>query len=296
MNIISLAALLVESRLAHRYAVRRAAPGLDFAEFGRKLGWKLLGGLHLDGLSYLVTPVNSVRYFEFPFAWNRLPRRVENCLDLSSPRLFSLYAAARYPDAKVRMLNPDDNDITVTRKAVAALRLANVETTMAGIEAVSGSLERYDCIWSLSVIEHINGSIDDSQAVKILYDALLPGGWLIVTVPVGRSFRDERRRENTYGTQRADEAGSYFFQRVYDLDGIRSRLLDPIGAPEADLEWFGEATAGRFASYEQRWREQGLSATASDAREICDGYRRYDSWHEMPGDGVCGIAVQRSGP
>ena len=51
----------------------------------------------------------------------------------------------------------------------------------------------YDCIWSLSVVEHIAGQYDDRYAIQAMYKALEPGGRMILTVPVDRLFWDEYR-------------------------------------------------------------------------------------------------------
>jgi hypothetical protein len=71
------------------------------------------------------------------------------------------------------------------------------------------------------------------------------------------------------------------------------RLLEPIGAGSAVLEWFGERTPGRFASYVDNWLETGAAATRADGLEIGRHYRQYPAWDQMPGQGVCGIAITK---
>jgi len=76
------------------FAHKNGIPGLEFAHFGRQIGWKLLYSGQVNmGLTYILAPLITVRYFEFPFALACLPNKLGDCLDVGSPRLFSLYVA-----------------------------------------------------------------------------------------------------------------------------------------------------------------------------------------------------------
>ncbi len=293
MGPIELIRLYHQAMAAYRYAQSKQSAGLQFAAFGRSLGWKLLRKGHLSGISYLLTPVNIVRYFEFPYALSCLPPHATRCLDIGSPRLFSLYVGTHQPTRCVTMINPDSIDAAATQLAISTLGLRNVSASAAGLVTATSTPRQFDCIWAISVIEHIHGTFDDMAAIRHMYDALASGGRLILSVPVDRQYREDYRADDPYGIHSPEADGQFFFQRVYDLRSIMHRLLEPINAHSAQLSWFGENEAGHFAKYETLWRGSGHSCTVHDPREIVDHFRNFSSWTEMPGQGVCGIVIDK---
>ena len=266
--------------------------GLEFGEFGRALGKKLLLRSPRLGLEYLVAPVNSVRYFEFPFVQSHVLQGPYQCLDVSSPRLFSLQYADQNPDATVHIINPDIQDIRVTKKISDLLGYKNITTGNNDLKTVVAPL-KYDCIWSISVIEHISGEYDDSDAIQMMYALLKKGGKLILTFPVARQFRDEYRTINAYGLPVDQQGEKYFFQRHYDYPSILSRLLQPIGASKFSMRWFGENHPGYFEHYESEWQEKGQQHLANDPLAMATNFSEFESWDAMPGVGVCGLMIEK---
>lgn len=286
--------LYIRSRSASNYAARNGAPGMEFDAFGRKLGRKLLLSGRKGGLEYLLTPVSNVRYFEFSFAQSCLPAGAARCLDVSSPRLFSLHFAAQHPECEVEMINPDATDLKSSQHATACLGLTNVKMRGCSVEALEGTRDTYDCIWSISVVEHIDGERGDQRAVETMFNALKVGGRLLLTIPVDRTAWDEFRDTKHYGsTTHRSSSDKYFFQRFYDFDAIQARLLQRLSRSSITMRWFGETSPGRFNSYVQDWMDRGLECSAEDAREITDHYREYPSWQEMPGMGICGLMIEK---
>lgn len=286
--------LVVRSFAATRYAARAGAPGIQFATFGRSLGLRALVALERGALDLLVTPVSIVRYWEFPFVLRHLPQRPGRCLDISSPRLFSFYVASRRRPTSVRMLNPDRRDADITRRLANRFGFRTVVVEPLPVSAIEGLDERYDSIWSISVIEHIPED-GDTQAMRLMYAALAPGGTLIVTTMVDRHPWDEYRREDVYALGIAPGPDGTFFQRWYDEPTIASRLVDPLGQIDVHIEWYGERVAGRFTEHEKDWLRRGRERTVDDPREIADWYSSYRAWGDMPGKGVCGIVVRKPG-
>lgn len=279
---------------ALRYAERRDAPGTEFARFGRQLGMRLLARGSALGVPYLITPVSITRYFEFDFVSKHVPTGAHAFLDVSSPRLLSLFVASTRPSAFVEILNPDQEDAETTRAITDRLRFTNVAISSDGVEVLLGRSRRYDCIWSISVVEHIAGDNGDTEAMRLMYDVLRPGGRLIVTVPADRRFWHEFRDDDYYGTQREmTPLGKYFFQRLYDEATVRARLVEPLGREPTIVAWFGERTAGTFHAYERRWIVDGPDVTIDDPRRIADEYARFGSWGSMPGFGVCALVIDK---
>jgi SAM-dependent methyltransferase len=289
-SLIAAPGLLFRSAAALRHGQKARIPGLEFDAFGRRLGLRLMRSGHVGlGASYLLNPVSIVRYFEFPFVAASIPAGAKLCADVSSPRLFSLFWAAKHPEAAIQMINPDEHDLEETRvvaeSAGVALELVNVD-----LSVFRDRPHAYDAIWSISVLEHVHGEYDDREAIAWLYSALRPGGVLAVTTTIDRVFWDEYRDADPYGLVK-DASGPVFFQRWYDLAAIQGRLIDPLHGARASLAFFGEKRPGMFKAYEAEWMRGGMRRSVEDPRDIADDFREFSSWDEMPGAGVCGIRI-----
>lgn len=293
-GLISLLPLYVRARASARYATKHGLIGMEFNHFGHQLGWCLLRKGSRSGISYLLNPVSSVRYFEFSFALSCLADIPEKCLDVSSPRLFSFYMAKKCNSSSILIINPDICDLDHTKSIIQKLEINSIQLDHCGVEILVAQREIYDCIWSISVIEHIEGGCSDTQAVQLMYNALKRGGKLVLTVPVDRYFWDEYRNVDHYGTQLQPANGEqYFFQHFYDKVTLWERIVSPIGQEPSAIRWFGETSPGSFAEYVQRWRSQGYKATTRDPQYIVDHYQEFDSWEAMPGMGVCGLMFEK---
>ena len=63
----------------------------------------------------------------------------------------------------------------------------------------------------------------------------------------------------------------------------------------ARLAWLGEKTAGTYAAFVERVRQQGYSyAWAADApRVAAESYQWFDRFADLPGVGVCCLELHR---
>lgn len=292
---VRIAWLALRARRHLNYAAERGAPGVDFGYFGRSLGWRLLLGGAPWGLAWIANPVSVVRYFEYDFARRCLWDARGTSLDLASPRLFSFWMAARRA-GRITLMNPDGSDLSRSRDAARRLRLTDVGFEVAAADALEGRHGRYDAIWSLSVMEHIEGAYDERTALQLAWKALAPSGRLVVTVPIAPEYRVETRPTDPYGTQAPLPDGSYFFQRVYDAAALKSRISDSVGTAPDREEYFGEREAGTYAKYEARWIEDGIEATVADPRFVADEFLTYSTHAAMPGMGVVGLCYTKSAP
>lgn len=285
----------VRSRTAWQAALRYGVPGRQLVRFGRRVGWNLLRDRQtILGLEYFLTPVVSLRLFELQFALEALPDGASICLDVSSPRLFSLFVASDRPKTHISVWNPDPNDFRRTGQILKSLGIANILVEQKAVDALEETSDMYDCIWSLSVIEHISGQYDDRYAVKRMYESLRPGGRLIMTFPVDRKMHDETASTDYYGTQSRIPGGDvFFFQRFYDLAAIEDRILSTMDVRPSMLRWFGEVTPGRYDRYQRRLAREGYSARMEDPWMIARDFRSFESFDAMPGMGVCGIAIDK---
>jgi hypothetical protein len=267
-----------------------------FDRFGRGLGFMRLAKGHRDAVPLILHPLDSVRYKEFPFVLRHVPRRPGRCLDVSSPRLFSLYVASRQVvcPSGLTVINPDADDLQITRELArivgasgACFRPDSVQ------EFLQARRDRFDTIWSISVVEHVAGACDDSGAMTLMWNALAPRGRLIVTVPVDRTYREEFSRHRAYPTQPRGPDGSFFFQRFYDADTLWHRLVKPLGVEPVCVTFFGERVRDWWATQRSYWASRRVVPHVVDCLDIDLGFREYGAFMEMPGVGVAGIVIDK---
>jgi SAM-dependent methyltransferase len=292
-NALQAWSLIFRSSKAAKRAANKGLQGLEFFNFGRRLGWHLLASGSRAGLDYVITPVKNLRYFEFPFVFESLPAFPGKWLDVSSPSLLSLYVAKMRPSCHINIINPDINDLSETKNAAAKLRLKNVVCGSMGVDSLEGSQSAFDCIWSISVVEHIYGAYDDTAAMRWMFEALKPGGRLIVTVPVDKQPRDEYRETDYYGTQTYVSGKGFFFQRIYDKSSVHERLIDSLKCQIRRFAWYGEISRGHFGNYVDHWMKGGFGYCAEDPLVMAANYQQFPSWENMAGFGVCGFVLEK---
>lgn len=97
----------------------------------------------------------------------------------------------------------------------------------------------FDVITNISTIEHFEG-LSDSQAMAASAALLKPDGIYILSTPVNEGFyREIYVNRDVYG-DRAGPSKAVYYQRHYDTDTIRSRLIAPSGLIERERIYFGD--------------------------------------------------------
>jgi len=229
---------------AMAYVVR--APGLMFRRYCACMGIRLLvkGRDIRCAYAFIVSPMDSVRYFEFDFMWRAL-RNVEihSYLDVSSPRLFPLVVIDRTRDLVADLVNPDKKDLRVTISLAKSLGIAD-RCRFHGQLIQSTSLEpdSFDVITSISVIEHIP---DDTGAIRTMWTLLRRGGRLLISVPCAAKASEEHINIDEYELLSPDKNGFVFWQRYYDEQLLRQRVFVVAGEPRR-YSIYGENKAENY--------------------------------------------------
>lgn len=293
MGLLKKISLTLTSQSALRYARSKNVAGIEFVGFGQEIARRMKAKKIRGWRDLKMNPVAMTRFAEFAFASKHIQTSPGRSLDVASPGLLSLYVGRKFPDASITMINPDANDCGQIEKQVAALEINNLKVQSAAVDILDSQRESYDTIWCISVIEHINGAYDDTQAMKYLYNALKPGGKLILTTVTDLKHRDEYREMDHYGTQQKNANNTYFFQRHYTQDSIRERLFAPLGIEPMATEWWGENVPGVFDDFERQWLARGTIASLRGPRLFADHFRIYPTWADMPGRGIACFVIAK---
>ncbi len=218
----------------------------DLHVFGLRMGARTLPSAPIAGLKSLVLPVEYIRCAETRYILQHLDVRPgQRVLDIGSPKLLSLFLAARlraevhatdlvdyfferYDRYSRIVLGHDQRQYLMRREDARHL------TYPAG---------HFDRVFSISAIEHIPDD-GDSVAIQEIARVLAPGGTACLTVPWSdHGYLEEFKRRGDPDAYWAPGDGErVFFQRAYDRATIERRLLRPSGLSLVDLSFWGERT------------------------------------------------------
>ncbi len=269
-------------------------PGLAFRRLCAAMGLRLLfkGRALRRAYGLIVSPMDSVRYFEFDFMWRALSTvPMRSYLDVSSPRLFALMVVDRRSDVVVDVVNPDKKDLAETMAWAESLEVTQrCRFHNCVIEEVSFERNSFDVVTSISVIEHIP---HDTHAIRKMWDSLKPGGRLLISVPCAAKASEEYINLNEYGLMEADENGFVFWQRYYDEELLQERIFSITGLPYRRLI-YGEKHANHYHenAYQKRsdpwypyWREPLMMGQQYEVK---------DSFSELAGIGVVAMEFRKA--
>lgn len=205
----------------------------ELYRFGLQVGWYNLraGGLRRLGLQKtlgkLLQPIiTPSRFSEYDAVVRHLPLDGGVILDVGSPKIFDLWLASRQ---HVEIFATD-----IWGKATAeynqAWQLFALEHPTPGhvrFVTTDGTCtcfadESFDCIFAISVIEHIEDD-GDGRFLDEAARLLVPGGRLVVTVPFASRYDEEYVDAPTYRPRQ--HTGPVLFQRVYDREAAQRRLM-----------------------------------------------------------------------
>ncbi len=268
-------------------------PGKEFAEYGFEIGKKLLfKGKFSPRL--LFNPVSIVRYFEFNYA-NKYFEVIEHdrILDVSSPYLLGFYQSSKFV-IDYHYINPDRADLT---NVISLSHKLNFKGNYSAKEIDALNLpfeDRYfDKIVSISVIEHIKDD-GDSPALKEMWRVLKPEGVLILTFPVKNKYEIEYKSKDEYNLNLEKKTDRYFFQRIYDEQKIKERLLSSINNFEIiSKEIFGTTNEEFYNEYKKRWVNYSYWETVKDPYYITKYFTQYSDITHLVDIGVMGLTIKK---
>lgn len=223
---------------------------LSFYGFGFAVGVRNLfkNGFRLglrNTVSAILQPVNSyTRFPEFFFMEQEVAAKAagkerQAVLDIGSPKLLGLYMAHNY-DADIRMTDISPLNIDPYERMWDAWKhnaKGKAFFQVQDARQLAFPDESYDIVYSMSVLEHIEGDDQDATVVKEMLRVLKPGGRLLISVPFGPRYEEQVIMGLAHAVERVDSNQAYFFQRIYDREHVEANIIRP------SLESGGRTTA-----------------------------------------------------
>lgn len=217
--------------------------------FGLGMGFRNLAhnGMRLGAkktIGKILQPINSyTRFPEYSFMESKIEAFLRNTehgeapkvLDVSSPKCFSLYLAYHY-DVIAYLTDIDRDSVQEAEVLWDAIKADAKGKAIFSVEdgrSLKYPNSEFSVVFSMSVIEHIEGESADSAAMRELTRVLKPGGLLAVTVPIGNQYLEQQRVGFRAAAQRTGDQSVFFFQRIYTPQTATERLVNAV--PEAAL-------------------------------------------------------------
>jgi SAM-dependent methyltransferase len=218
----------------------------DLHLFGLWLGARTLPSAPIAGLKCLVLPVEYIRCAETRYILQRLDVRPgQRVLDIGSPKLLSLFLAARL---RAEVHATDLVDYFFERYEVYSRLALGPERSRYHVgredaRTLTYPSAHFERVFSISAIEHIPDD-GDSRAIQEIARVLAPDGIACLTVPWSdHGYLEEFKHRGDPDVYWAPGDGErVFFQRAYDRDMLERRLVRPSGLRLVDLSFWGERT------------------------------------------------------
>lgn len=158
-------------------------------------------------------------------------------LDVGSPKLFGLYLAFHYNIeiylTDINRLNIDE--YIVLWNALKPHAKGKVIFQEQDARTLSFPDEFFDVVYSMSVIEHIEGTGQDTAAICECLRVLKPAGLLLVSFPFGQDYQEQSIIGVNYSAGETGNEQAFFFQRIYSRDVVEERII-PVVAGQAMLQ------------------------------------------------------------
>jgi SAM-dependent methyltransferase len=297
---------------------------IDYYCFGVAAGMRnLMGNGFSLGLRKTIgkisQPVNS--YTRFPeyyymdqaisqYVIESTRSRPARILDVGSPKCFGLYLANKL-EVQVEMtdfsrLNLDEYELMARRLEANARGRVHFATQDArSLDYEDGA---FDIVYSMSVIEHVEGEHGDSESIREMVRVLRPGGLLLLSVPFGPRYVEQLRKGFASAVVRTKDQSLNFYQRIYDRTALESRILPALRGLRVRSQWtvlrerelpirifksFGENVQGLLGFLNpllSRWCNRGVSGLG---HEIPGCYGEIHSASDLYGD--CVLIVEKEG-
>jgi SAM-dependent methyltransferase len=196
----------------------------------------LFHGKMREGLRLMLATVGYWRFWPNAVVAKLAGRDVTHVLDVSSPKVLSLYLGRQ----RRSVTATDLDDAKIFSRWAMLARISGVqdyEVQYQDARKLTYADDSFDLVYSISVIEHIPGN-GDTEALEEFGRVTKPGGIVMVEVPYRHQHKDYFF---DYDSKGAPLATPQFYERHYDATTLQARLMNPRGLRLIGKLYQGEA-------------------------------------------------------
>ncbi|UCH88155.1 MAG: class I SAM-dependent methyltransferase [Thermoplasmata archaeon] len=214
----------------------------ELYSFNLKLALKLGSRFQIKTGLKRIASFSYWRSLEEPLVINKLKLVPgDKILDIGSPKTPFLYLATI---KQFTIYGTDIQDRTkLLLKNINCLGLneeynkGRVKIEKQDARQLSYKDNEFDKIYSISCLEHIENN-GDTQAMREIYRTLKKNGRVVITVPFKSEYQESFRDYSFW--DKSFEGEKIFYQRHYDLEALKERLIEPSKLKLEKLELYGE--------------------------------------------------------
>lgn len=201
----------------------------NFMNNGVKLGLR-------KTIGKVAQPINS--YTRFPeyfcmeecmmkYVFTGFHNRQIKILDVGSPKLFGLYLAFKY-NTEIHLTDLSLSNIEEYELLWDSIKdgaKGNVIFSVKDARWLDYADNEFDIVYSMSVIEHIEGMNGDIQSMEEMIRVVKCSGLLLVSVPFGKEYIEQFRIGLDHKCRYMRDDVPRFFQRIYNKTAVQERVL-----------------------------------------------------------------------
>jgi SAM-dependent methyltransferase len=183
-------------------------------------------------------------------------------LDVGSPKMLGLYfgvnTRAELNLTDISELNVDE--YRLMWRGLEGKAKGKVMFSLADARSLEFGDAEFDVVYSMSVVEHIEGAEGDSRAIRELLRVLKPGGLMVLSVPFGNKYVEQKRIGFSGAARKTGDREAYFFQRIYNQAAFQKRILKHA----VELEQVNLITVRR----QNRWMSRTFGLLGENVRGV----------------------------
>jgi len=267
--------------VAHWYLM----PGLNFHRYGVRLALSTIMGRRRELRNVVAQAldetISPTAFLDFDFAWKAVASREPfgTYLDYSSPWLFPAMVLAERRCEGAMVLGSDPLGMEVIERLAESQQNGRGRTICKRINDGVFTSESFDVVTSLSWIARV---ADDIGTLKQLWNALKPGGMLLLSLPcTARTVEGRPGRKTTSVLARKPEK---WMRRLYDESMLQERVFPVVGQPRRCVV-YGESNPGADRNRATPGGN-GHGNSSGNFIAVARGWQTYSALRDIPGEGV----------
>ena len=271
---------IINCALAHWYLL----PGLELQRYRLRLAFSLIRSHESARPEFSTLPATLYLDSDFALKCLRAQSRIGSYLDVSSPWVFPSYVLRTFQPDRALLLNTSGTTRNFFRYLAKRSERNGAEVQTKEVGRLSGLSESFDTITCLG---RSSAEEMESQLLPKVWQALNPGGTLILSVPCTGACD----RTDTATDVPADSSSTP--SSSYDSHLLSSCIFDVLGEPRS-YAIYGEDAVAQRLNPASKGSAQSSSSSWRQSVVVGRYWRRCSSISQVQGRGILAMKFVKS--